>query len=453
VKTTSRRPTQPHAVKSGVRNLKSILTTALAALCLTTSALAAGTLTGVVTNKTTGKPSPGDEVVLLSLIGGMQEAGHTTSDAQGHFSLDIPDNGMHLVRVVHDKAPYFAPVTPGTTTVNVDVFNASAKVAGVTTEADTLHVQTDPGNTVLEITENFFVKNESTPPMTQYGDHPYEFYLAPGATVVASAAQGPAGMAVQASPMPVPGSPGHYAFIFPVRPGETRFQIRYTLPYKGSLKFTPHPISATNYIVVMPKSMTFKPTDAGTFVPDMDVPNALTFVARVAQPAQPLEFTVSGSGQLPREEASDGSDAQSGAQTSAAPEGGAPAPGAAPDNRPGGGLGPPIDAEGTNDPWAKYKFWILGGLGLLLAAGAGILLKTGQPNAPRPASDPVPVPVPVPFTPTPTAGSPVLAALKDELFTLETDRLEGRIDEQEYAQHKAAIETLLKRALSRNPGA
>ena len=48
---------------------------------------------------------------------------------------------------------------------------------------------------------------------------------------------------------------------------------------------------------------------------------------------------------------------------------------AATDTRPGGGLGTPLDPEGTNDPWAKYKWWILGGLGLLLAGGAGIMLK------------------------------------------------------------------------------
>jgi hypothetical protein len=39
--------------------------------------------------------------------------------------------------------------------------------------------------------------------------------------------------------------------------------------------------------------------------------------------------------------------------------------------------------------------------------------------------------------------------LKEELFTLETDRLTGRLDETEYAEHKAALETILKRALKR----
>jgi hypothetical protein len=38
------------------------------------------------------------------------------------------------------------------------------------------------------------------------------------------------------------------------------------------------------------------------------------------------------------------------------------------------------------------------------------------------------------------------------LFALETERLEGRLNEAEYSEQKAAIEVVLKRALARkNP--
>jgi len=43
----------------------------------------------------------------------------------------------------------------------------------------------------------------------------------------------------------------------------------------------------------------------------------------------------------------------------------------------------------------------------------------------------------------------MLAALKEELFELETERLAGKITDAEYAEHKAALEVLLKRALAR----
>ena len=76
----------------------------------------ADSITGVVTNKTTDKPSAGDDVVLIRLAQGMQESTRTKTDAKGRFTLEVPngDNGVHLVRVTHDKANYFRPAPPGT---------------------------------------------------------------------------------------------------------------------------------------------------------------------------------------------------------------------------------------------------------------------------------------------------------------------------------------------------
>src|SRR4029077_17522829 len=57
-----------------------------AALLLLTSLASAQTLTGTVKNSTIGKPAAGDDVILLSLGQGMEEAGRTKSDAKGSFS-------------------------------------------------------------------------------------------------------------------------------------------------------------------------------------------------------------------------------------------------------------------------------------------------------------------------------------------------------------------------------
>ena len=92
------------------RTLRSL---ALLALLSPVAALAASTITGTVTNRTTGRPSAGDVVTLIQLAQGMQESTHTTTDARGHYSLDVPDAGLHLVRVTHDKANYFGPAPAG----------------------------------------------------------------------------------------------------------------------------------------------------------------------------------------------------------------------------------------------------------------------------------------------------------------------------------------------------
>jgi hypothetical protein len=412
-----------------------------AAMCATLSGVAlADSITGTVINKTTNKPAAGDDVVLIRLQQGMQEASRTKTDSKGRFTLDVPDKGIHLVRVTHDKANYFRPAPEGTQSVEVEVYNAAAKVEGISGEADVMRVQTDENGKGLKVVENFFVKNESTPPRTQFSDRPFEFYLPEGAVVEGSAALGPGGMPVQASPVPL-GDPNHYAFVFPIRPGETRFQISYRLPYSGSLRFSPRMVMPTDTIaVMMPKSMTFKGGPSTPYTPVTEETNAQTFVARNVSPSQALDFTVSGTGQLPRdsEAAAGAGQGGAGAADASAPAGAGNA--AATDTRPGGGLGTPLDPEGTNDPWAKYKWWILGGLGLLLAGGAGVMLKSGSPVTAAPAA------TGASFAVGPNA---LLAALKEELFAVETDRLQGRLSENEYVEQKTALEIVLRRALLR----
>jgi hypothetical protein len=221
-----------------------------------------------------------------------------------------------------------------------------------------------------------------------------------------------------------------------VRPGETRFQLSYTLPYSGSYKFTPRISMPTDNVAVMlPKSMTF---DGGAPFQQADVSsNALTYLAKNVLPSQSLAFTVSGTGAMPRDSE------QAGA--SAPDDGGGQAASAAGDNRPGGGLGNPID---TPDPLQKYKWWILSGLALVLVIAAAFFLRAKPMEAV--AAGPLPSPlVPTPMPPSSGNAGSLLAALKEELFTLETDRLEGKLSEPEYAEQKAALEQVLRRALAR----
>jgi hypothetical protein len=408
----------------------------------------AATVSGIVTDKTTNKPAAGDDVVLIAFAQGMQEAARTKTDGTGHYSIDVPDNGMHLIRVDHQKAAYFEPVQPGKTSVNVAVYDVLPKVEGVSTEADVMRIEAGPQG--LHVIENFFVKNDSDPPRTQFSKDAYPIYLPPDAKIEASAAMGPAGMPVASSPIPS-GEKGRYAFVFPVRPGETRFQISYTLSYSGSFKFTPKlALPTQNLAIMLPKSMKF---DGGPMFQATDIDaNAQTFLAKGVQPSQTIAFTVSGEGAMPRD-----SQQQAGADGGAAgasAESGTPTTSAT-DTRPGIGLGAPID---TPDPLQKYKWWILSGLALVLVIAAAFFLR-GKPAAENGVAAAPPAPSPLARTPNLAAALPVngfsnarssmLDALKEELFTLETERLEGKLTEAEYRELKAALEIVLRRALSR----
>jgi hypothetical protein len=393
----------------------------------------------------------------------MQETARTKTDAHGKYSIDVPDPGMHLIRVDHQKASYFQPAPPNTATVDVQVFDVAATVPGITTEANVLRIETDPQG--LHVTQSYFVKNDSTPPRTQFSSHSYEIYLPPEAKIEGAAAMGPGGMPVASSPAPM-GEKGHYAYLFPLRPGETQFQVTYSLPYSGSAKFVPKLADAADNVVVMvPKSMTFTPDASTHYQPINDDINAQTFVAKNVSPAQALGFSVSGSGALPRD-----------VQTAQSANGQSGAPASADDNRPGGGLGNPID---TPDPLSKYKWWILSGVGLVLVIAAAFFLRrpaqrdeavvaAGAPasapaeqqyaapltwtQADPPPSTVAPVPLQAPpaAEPSPEAHTrSLLNSLKEELFALEADRARGNVGEVEYAAHKQALEAIIRRALNR----
>ena len=428
---------------------------ASACLLFTATAALAASITGTVTNRTTNKPSVGDNVVLIQLQQGMQESTRTTTDSRGHFTLNVPDaDGIHLVRVTHEGANYFQPAPPGTKAVKLDVYDAAPKVEGVNLEADVMRIDTDGSG--LRVTESFFIKNVSAPPRTQMSAHPFEFYLPVGAQITGSAALGPGSMPVRSSPVPM-GDPGHYTFIFPLRPGETRFQVSYHLPYSGAQTFTPKITMATdNFAIMLPKSIQFAPSSGVTFQPVNPDVNAQTLLAKNLQPGTRLEFKVSGHGQLPQETA----EGQNGAQPSQAggqqmgPEQNGPEQASAStDTRPGGGLGTPIDTPG---PLNKYRWWIIGIVGALLAAGAGILLRQPVPvDAALGARVPagrggVAVSSVGPVGADTAKASVLLLALKEELFVLETERLDGRLSQEEYDRQKAALEIVLKRALDRS---
>ncbi len=215
--------------------------------------------------------------------------------------------------------------------------------------------------------------------------------------------------------------------------------------------------------IMMPKSMTFKAGPSASYAPVTEETTAQTYVARGVEPSQPLDFTISGTGQMPRDtrRAGYGWRRWGGDERRfcARGAGGAAAGSAASDTRPGGGLGTPLDPEGTNDPWAKYKWWILGGLGLAMAVWRGdhvqewtrqkwlVLPVWGRLGAGAVVAGPIGAGAIV------AGPTSLLAAMKEELFALETDRLQGRLSESEYVEQKAALEVVLRRALARGEGA
>jgi hypothetical protein len=440
-------------LKESIKTMKStqslFRTLAMSLLAAGTLAQAA-TVTGTVTDKTTGKPAAGDTVVLVDVQAGMGEVAHATTDAQGRFSLNEPGSSPYLVRVTHQGAGYFVAAPQGGAPADIPVYDVSAKVQGVSIEADVLEVESDNGQ--LKVTERYFVHNNSMPPMTQWSAHSFQVVLPAEAVVNGVGAQRPTGLPTSVKLDP-DGPKGHFSFNFPIQPDEgdkeTLFQLSYNVPLTGG-KFTFKPqilLPADNLAVILPKSMTFTAGAGANFKSVPEDPSVQTFVAKNAGPGKPLEFTISGTGSIPREQQG----AAPGQQPAAGIGGQDGSTGssdtATPGTQPGGGIGNPI---GTPDPLSKYKWWIMGGLALLLAAGAAFLLRkpAGLPGA-VPVAEAGVVNYPT-FSSSTAKHAALLNALKEELFAVESEKINGTISPEDYAQVKAALETVLKRALKRS---
>ena len=429
---------------------------------LLASLASAQTLTGTVKNSTTGKPAAGDDVILLSLSQGMEEAGRTKSDSKGNFSFKLDAQGPHLIRVIHQEVTYHRMAPPGTTSVEVEVYDVGKKIEGIQVVADIMRFQAAQGQ--LQVERTFAVVNNSKPPRTQMNEHNLEFYVPEGATLTGGQAMTAGGQPVNSAPVPEgANAKNRYAFLFPLRPGESRFNVLYTVPYTGSANIDPKSVySLEHFVAIAPKAMEFSAAPGTSFqiAPFPGQPDANVEVASNTKVGQPMAFKLSGEGTLaaPADE-----NAQSG-QGASAPN----------DNRPGGGLGPPIDAP---DPLQKYRWWILGGFAAVLVIG-GVYVASRQQSANRAALtkgkgllvledeedeeeeyEPATVPPaaraaraqsrPQPAAPRASSSSMLLAALKEELFELEVEHKQGRISQQEYESAKSALDQTLQRALKR----
>ncbi len=453
---TGKRPRKgfsPHSALAFVR-------ASAAAILLLATLASAQTLTGTVQNSTTNKPAAGDEVVLLKLGQGMEEAGRTKADAQGRFTFKLEDaQSPHLVRAIHQDVTYHRMAPPGTTSVELEVYDVGKKIDGIAVVADIMRIQ-DATQGQLEIVREFFVQNNSKPPRTQMNEHNLEFYIPSGAQIIEDSASATTenGNPLKSAPVPE-GEKNRYSFIFPLRPGLTRFEVAYQLPYSGSANLDPKSVYPLEHFGVMiPKAMQFTAANAAAGFksgPYPNEPNATLDVASNTTAGQNLAFKISGEGTLEESQAGGAQGQGQGEQSS---EGAPSAGGAQATSRPGGGLGPPIDAP---DPLQKYRWQILGGIAAALVIG-GVYVAVRQQSAARTLARHAPVSsssanmmeddyAPAETNPRTTARptSMLLEGLKEELFQLEVERRQGQISQAEYEKAKSALDQTLERALKR----
>jgi hypothetical protein len=185
-----------------------------------------------VVNATTGQPQSGVAVNLVQPSqSGMVQLGNTTTDAQGQFKIDkqIPP-GPGLLQATYQGTTYNQIITPGmsTTGVQLKVYEATKK-AGIARTVEHL-ILLEPGADRLRISETFVVGNDSNLTYNDPAKGSIQFFLPPAtdgnAQVIITA---PGGMPIPRPALKTPVA-GIYKVDYPVKPGETRMDVSYTVP-------------------------------------------------------------------------------------------------------------------------------------------------------------------------------------------------------------------------------
>ena len=379
------------------------------------------TLRGTVTNGTTKKPVAGVDVLLLRPDKGMAEEARTKSNARGEFTFQLPDTQfMRAVRVRYQNVNYHQAVFPGSTSAGVTVYEAAPTVVGVRRVDESMVIQARADQ--VQVYEIFNVQNDSQPPRTQPD---FSFYLPEGAVVDSGEAIRAGAMPLKTAPAPVEGQKNKYLFSYPLVPGQTHFELTYTVPYTGTLKFEPKfagPVE--KFYVLTPRSVQFSPLSASAYeeapqrVKEFGLKEVDAHVTTSTTDPGQLAFQITGEGLIQE----DTSQQQTAGNAQAAD-----------DNRPGIGLGVPNERP---NPLSSGQWGFLGVLTLFMVGGAVFLFMVSKQPKVAPAA------------PVKSSAS-LLEALKEEMFQLEADRIHGKIGTDEYNSAKAALDKTLQRAIKR----
>jgi hypothetical protein len=403
-----------------MRPLAKIFTGALAAL-LVSLPLAAGTVSGVVRNGTTGAPAPGVEVILMDLQGGMEPIATTHSDAQGRYSFDRPEIGQQpfLLRAVFRGVYFHQPLPPGQTSADIEVFEPTQDPKALQITRRTIIFQPD-GERLL-VGEEYTIQNQTHPPVAFYKEAgTFEFQLAQGAQLSQVSAWGPSGMPVVVGT--IDKGSNRFAISFPFRPGENGVRYSYQVPYpsnQATLRI-PSPYSAATVVLAAQPSVTVA---SDGFAPAGASQGWNLYTREGATGNAPLVVSVSGTAPPP--------------SANNSPGGQTAEQGSSPDQTSGGAI-TVVPARLTSLRWI-----LIGGFGLLFLLGILLLLRR-----------PRPVPAAAPASPSASASGVTaqvdrevrasVEEIKEMLFRLELRRQAGTLGEDEYARQRARAEKALR---------
>jgi hypothetical protein len=229
------------------------------------ASLSFGAVDGVVINQSTGKPAANSIISLVQPSQtGMQTIASKKTDAAGKFAFTQDLQGPQMLQAFFDGVIYTKVVFPGAPAagITVDVYNSTNKAAVAKLTQHFIVLQ--PTTTALNVSESFSYEGDPKLTYNDPSNGTLRFYLPPAADKAHITIQTPGGMPIERQPDKSK-EPNIYKSDYAIKPGQTRFDIVYSLPVASPLVFSSKVLQAsTPTELVTPNGVTLKSDDIET---------------------------------------------------------------------------------------------------------------------------------------------------------------------------------------------
>jgi hypothetical protein len=261
--------------------------------------LAQAAVDGFVVNAATNQPQANATVSLFQTTQqGPQSLGSVKTDAQGKFLFpqDVKagvGGGPLLLQAVFDGVQYNKTLPPGFPTlgVNIPVYPSSRNPGEAKIEQHFFVLEPGPDGT-LTVNEGFVYKNDGKTTWNDPDRGTLQFELPAEANgKVEINVLAPGGLPIRRPADPL-GKPNQFKVDFPIKPGESRVDLAWTMPFKTPGLFKDHLLSKSGLVrVVAPSGVEFKGEGVAALGQE---PTSKATIYSVVGPD--VEFQVSGTG-------------------------------------------------------------------------------------------------------------------------------------------------------------
>ena len=194
----------------------------------------AGTVHGVVTNRTLNRPAANIEVTLVNPQQGMAPVATTHSDEQGQFTFDNPGIGAGpmLLRASYQGVTFNTPLFPGKPAVDVEIFELTNDPKAITVASHVVIFEPTSGKLVGA--EEYIVQNSTSPPKAFYRSDGSFLFSIPEKGTLQQVATIASSTGMPVTQVVMDKSKGSKAIAYTFRPGETSIRLAYELPYPSN---------------------------------------------------------------------------------------------------------------------------------------------------------------------------------------------------------------------------